>query len=109
MRDVKEYWNVDTFALVFVMKTAECNNVKVPSISFFHVATNKASLATLTPNRLSVTLLVKDSWSADTNVHLCVAFYAKRFYVKRCVKKSVCEVMRANNSATLVCHVVIAW
>ena len=108
MRDVKEYWNVDTFALVFVMRIAECNNVKVPSISFFHVATKEVSLATLTPNRLSVTLLVKDSWTADTNVPLCVAVYAKRFNVKRCVKKSVCEVTPANNSATLVCRVVIA-
>ena len=100
---------MDMIAPVCVTKTVGCKNVKALSSNFFRAAISKVFLAILTPKRLFVTLHVNDSWIADTGAHLCVVVCATRFDVKKAVKRSVSEVTPANDGATLVRHVMIAW
>lgn len=108
LRDARVYWTVDTFALVFVTKTVECNNAKSPSAKIFHAATNKLFRATLTHKMLFASHHAKANWNVDTRAHPYAAIYATRFTVKKCVKRGASGVMRASDSATLVCPVVTA-
>ena len=81
LTNAAEGYNVDTSVLVFVMKIVAHTSANFWLKSLFHVIINKFFPATLT-HAISV--------------------------VKKCVKRNVTEVIRANDVATLVFRVKIA-
>lgn len=72
----------------------------------FHVATKSVFLAFKTRKLSFVTLLVHGYETADTSVHLFVAFRATRFNVQNCVKGSVGEVIHVKSPVIFLYRVI---